>query len=62
MLRTVLTCPLLLFSFAALAQRGIEASAKAGRIALVIGNGTYRTGPLHNPVHDANDMAGNVWE
>ena len=27
------------------------------RIALVIGNGAYETGPLRNPLHDAEDMA-----
>ena len=35
-----------------------EASATAGkRIALVIGNGTYPTAPLKNPVNDARAMA-----
>jgi uncharacterized caspase-like protein len=32
-------------------------SATEQRIALVIGNGTYSSGPLKNPVNDATDMA-----
>ena len=32
--------------------------AEAGsRVALVIGNGAYESGPLKNPVNDAEDMA-----
>ena len=33
------------------------ALAQQRRIALVIGNATYETGPLRNPVNDATDMA-----
>lgn len=32
-------------------------AAPERRIALVIGNSAYRTGPLKNPVNDATDMA-----
>jgi Caspase domain/Concanavalin A-like lectin/glucanases superfamily len=32
-------------------------SAQERRIALVIGNGAYKSSPLANPVNDANDMA-----
>jgi hypothetical protein len=31
-------------------------AAKAKRLALVIGNGTYKDAPLPNPLHDAEDM------
>ena len=34
-----------------------SAYAKQARIALVIGNGDYKTAPLANPVNDAEDMA-----
>jgi carboxyl-terminal processing protease len=54
----------LLLCFGAL---GVGAVAKAAdfasdvpRVALVIGNGAYRTGPLHNPVPDANAVAGGL--
>ena len=33
------------------------ALAQQRRIALVIGNAAYETGPLRNPVNDATDMA-----
>ena len=33
------------------------ALAQQRRTALVIGNATYETGPLRNPVNDATDMA-----
>src|SRR5258708_38935153 len=33
------------------------ASAKAQRLALVIGNGAYKDSPLPNPLNDAADMA-----
>jgi len=32
--------------------------AEEKRIALVIGNGAYRTSPLANPVNDAKDISG----
>jgi len=45
----------LLFLFAhALAA---PAARAAGRVALVIGNGSYKAAPLKNPVNDAKDMA-----
>jgi formylglycine-generating enzyme required for sulfatase activity len=34
-----------------------QAQPKESRVALVIGNGTYKTAPLKNPVNDAKDMA-----
>ena len=43
---------LILFS---IPQSGQAANTR--RIALVIGNGSYRAKPLANPVHDADDMA-----
>ena len=33
------------------------AQQKEQRVALIIGNGAYKEGPLKNPVNDANDMA-----
>ncbi|HXF44911.1 MAG TPA: caspase family protein [Burkholderiaceae bacterium] len=42
---------------AALPPRRSTAQAPNGRIALVIGNGNYRTAPLKNPVGDANAVA-----
>jgi|GEM_PF-4573573 len=40
-------------------DRGIKVIPKSfkGRLALVIGNGTYETDPLRNPANDAYDMA-----
>ena len=37
--------------------QGMLKHRTARRIALVIGNGAYVTGPLHNPVNDATDVA-----
>ena len=34
-----------------------QTQPKESRVALVIGNGAYRTAPLRNPVNDAKDMA-----
>ena len=34
-----------------------QTQPKESRVALVIGNGTYKTAPLKNPVNDAKDMA-----
>ncbi len=34
------------------------AQQKEKRVALVIGNSSYKTSPLKNPVNDARDMAG----
>jgi formylglycine-generating enzyme required for sulfatase activity len=36
---------------------GIASAATEQRLALVIGNGSYETGPLRNPANDATDMA-----
>lgn len=38
-------------------ERGLKLGNEAARIALVLGNGNYRVGPLPNPVNDAQDMA-----
>ncbi len=35
----------------------ISLSAQDRRIALVIGNGSYKSSPLRNPVNDATDIA-----
>jgi Caspase domain len=40
-----------------LAQRRDPAIVKSNRVALVIGNATYKTSPLSNPVNDAMDMS-----
>ncbi len=34
-----------------------SSAAQTQRVALVIGNSAYQTGPLANPVHDASDLA-----
>jgi len=47
----LITCALVLLT------SSIAISDKGRRIALVIGNGEYKTSPLANPVNDANDMA-----
>jgi hypothetical protein len=39
------------------ADQGIDITNKSLRIALVIGNSSYLTAPLKNPVDDAIDMA-----
>lgn len=49
-------------SLASSQERGISGSVlfpppSGGRVALVIGNGAYKSGPLRNPANDANDMA-----
>jgi hypothetical protein len=38
-------------------ERGLKLGNGAARIALVLGNGKYRVGPLKNPANDAHDMA-----
>jgi len=50
---------LLVFLFPSLihAERGIRVKKNLMRIALVIGNGAYKSAPLKNPVNDAQDMA-----
>jgi len=50
------------FLFAALTLAWVlvstpEAASEERRIALVIGNGSYQSAPLRNPVNDARDMA-----
>jgi TPR repeat protein len=47
----------------ALAQRNLAvapAAASEQRVALVIGNGAYKVGPLRNPVNDATDVAASL--
>lgn len=53
----MLGCLAAAFGAAALPARRALAQEKEGRIALVIGNGAYRTAPLKNPVNDAVAMA-----
>ncbi len=59
-----LTCLVLLLAASALAapqaqqQAQQQALQQERRVALVIGNGAYKTGPLKNPANDARDMAG----
>jgi len=54
----------LLFRLATLAvlmvflNPSISLAAREQRIALVIGNGSYKSAPLRNPVNDATDIAG----
>lgn len=38
-------------------ERGFQVVGKKGRIALIIGNGRYKSSPLRNPINDAADMA-----
>jgi len=49
----LLSLVILVFFFAAPA---FAAPAQAKRVALIIGNGSYPTAPLKNPVNDATDM------
>lgn len=44
-------------AFILLASTSIAEAAPEQRIALVIGNSSYSSGPLRNPVNDATDMA-----
>jgi uncharacterized caspase-like protein len=55
--RRMLGCLAAAFGAAALPMRPAEAQSKEGRIALVIGNGSYKSAPLKNPVNDAIAMA-----
>jgi uncharacterized caspase-like protein len=55
--RKMLGCLAAAFGAAAIPARPALAQEKDGRIALVIGNGAYRTAPLKNPVNDATAMA-----
>ncbi|MCX5836738.1 MAG: caspase family protein, partial [Deltaproteobacteria bacterium] len=47
----------LCFMLIVLSLPGIVTAAPEQRIALVIGNSAYSSGPLKNPVNDATDMA-----
>ena len=47
----------ILFSFLFSQERGFQVVRKKGRIALIIGNGSYKSSPLRNPINDAADMA-----
>jgi formylglycine-generating enzyme required for sulfatase activity len=47
----------LLSSTPIFANRGLDVTSQSNRIALVIGNGAYKVGPLKNPVNDASDIA-----
>ncbi len=59
----IFTLFLLLLVLPELLQAATERGVKVGsstdqkRIALVIGNGAYKTGRLKNPVNDANDIS-----
>lgn len=55
----VMALALMGHSIAFAQERNLELSAKTGekRVALVIGNGAYKTSPLKNPVNDATDIA-----
>lgn len=46
---------IILFPSFAFSERGIKVQSR--RLALVIGNGAYKSSPLRNPVNDAYDMA-----
>ena len=50
-----LTCLMLLLAASALAAP--QAQQQERRVALIIGNGAYKAGPLKNPANDARDMA-----
>jgi len=57
-LATLLLVPVLFVVLAAQALPGLALAApRERRVALVIGNGAYKTGPLKNPANDARDMA-----
>ncbi len=47
----------ILFSFLFSQERGFQVVGKKRRIALIIGNGRYKSSPLRNPINDADDMA-----
>ncbi len=57
MLRHGTLCAIALLATAMLFFPSLSFSAQERRTALVIGNGSYRSAPLRNPVHDANDIA-----
>ncbi|MDQ3802770.1 MAG: caspase domain-containing protein [Acidobacteriota bacterium] len=60
LLLLALTTPLAIADFAAHSRPRPPAPAQFGterRVALVVGNGSYKVGPLRNPVNDARDMA-----
>ena len=49
---------IILFPSFVFSERGIKVQSR--RLALVIGNGAYKTSPLRNPVNDAYDMANSL--
>jgi uncharacterized caspase-like protein len=55
--RRLLGCVAAALGAAAIPARPSLAQPNEGRIALVIGNGAYRSAPLKNPVNDASAMA-----
>jgi uncharacterized caspase-like protein len=55
--RRLLGCVAAALGAAAIPARPSLAQPNEGRIALVIGNGAYRSAPLKNPVNDAGAMA-----
>lgn len=60
--RKALGCLAAAFGAAAVPMRPALAQPKEGRIALVIGNGAYKSAPLKNPVNDAVAMAARLKE
>jgi len=52
----LLACLVLMLAASALAAPQ-QALRQERRVALIIGNGAYKTGPLKNPANDARDMA-----
>jgi uncharacterized caspase-like protein len=55
-LRILVAC-LAIVAFGAVAQAPVERAAPNSRVALVIGNATYRDSPLINPVNDARALS-----
>ena len=51
------TAALFAFAHPVLAQRNLSVAPAGERVALVIGNSSYKESPLANPVNDATDMA-----
>ncbi|MCX5828041.1 MAG: caspase family protein [Deltaproteobacteria bacterium] len=58
--RLVIIHCIICFMLIALSLPGIVTASSERRIALVIGNGSYSSSPLKNPVNDAADMATNL--
>ncbi len=57
MMKSTLFRLIVIICLAVLLTPSNSASVQERRIALVIGNGTYKSSPLANPVNDANDIA-----